>query len=77
MTELRERLRNDPLPGEAEAAARSWPWSRRRWRNGSPAAAPGRIDGGSGCGSPSSPPLSPPACSSRLAGGRLDRRPLR
>jgi hypothetical protein len=25
MTELRERLRNEPLPGEAEAAARSWP----------------------------------------------------
>ena len=25
MTELRQRLRNDPLPGEAEAAARSWP----------------------------------------------------
>ena len=25
MTDLRERLRNDPLPGEAEAAARSWP----------------------------------------------------
>jgi hypothetical protein len=24
-TELRERLREDPLPGEAEAAARSWP----------------------------------------------------
>jgi hypothetical protein len=25
MTELRDRLRNEPLPGEAEAAARSWP----------------------------------------------------
>jgi hypothetical protein len=25
MTELRERLRNEPLPGETEAAARSWP----------------------------------------------------
>jgi hypothetical protein len=25
MNELRERLRNEPLPGEAEAAARSWP----------------------------------------------------
>jgi hypothetical protein len=25
MTELRERLRSQPLPGEAEAAARSWP----------------------------------------------------
>jgi len=25
MTELRERLRNEPRPGEAEAAARSWP----------------------------------------------------
>jgi hypothetical protein len=25
MTELRERLRDAPLPGEAEAAARSWP----------------------------------------------------
>lgn len=25
MSELRERLRNEPMPGEAEAAARSWP----------------------------------------------------
>jgi hypothetical protein len=25
MTELRERLRNEPLPGETDAAARSWP----------------------------------------------------
>jgi hypothetical protein len=25
MTELRERLRNEPLPGEAESAVRSWP----------------------------------------------------
>jgi hypothetical protein len=25
MTELRERLQSEPLPGEAEAAARSWP----------------------------------------------------
>jgi hypothetical protein len=42
MTALRDRLRDEPLPGEAEAAARSWPLVEAALAERAPAARRGR-----------------------------------
>ena len=78
---VRERIREQPLPGEAEAAARSWPVVEAALAEQSPARssrrprrrrAPARARGGS--------PVRWPrggAHPRRRRGERLDRRPLR